>query len=365
MTKRTWFSARKANEKSGEIAIYNDIGAWGITSEDFRNELQALGDVSKIDLRINSAGGDVFDGVAIYNLLIRHPAKIVVTVDGIAASIASMVAMAGDEVVMPDNTMMMIHDPMGEIVGGGTADDMREIADLIDRLKENMISAYMRRSNLDRDGVAALMSDETWLSADEAVKYGFADRVVESVKIAARALDLDQFVKPPGRLRAAAEKESKMADAETTQPKAAVTPHPNPSPPAPGNPPLETPPTVDNPPPPPREGDQQPAQQPQQTEPDIAARLRDHHSQIAATCDLAGFPSRAAEFIASGKPLSDVLKELRAAKGSSQPKAPAAGLDINTHNHPQATQFSGAGTEASMVASMKNLVDRQFPKKSH
>ena len=126
-------------------------------------------------MRINSPGGSVFDGVAIYNALKRHDAAITVWIDGIAASIASMIAMAGDEVVMPENAMLMLHDPSGLVVG--TAADMRGMAEALDRMKAGMVAAYRDKSGRDDAEIEALMRDETWLSAQEAVALGLADRV--------------------------------------------------------------------------------------------------------------------------------------------------------------------------------------------
>ena len=113
------------------IVIYDEIGAFGIPAKAFLDELKALGPVAELTLRINSPGGSVFDGVAIYNALKRHDATVTVWIDGIAASIASMIAMAGDEVVMPENAMLVLHDPSGLVAG--TASDMRAMAEALDR----------------------------------------------------------------------------------------------------------------------------------------------------------------------------------------------------------------------------------------
>ena len=107
---RCWYEFR-GQAKGAEIVIYDEIGAFGIPAKAFVDELKALGPVAELTVRINSPGGSVFDGVAIYNALKRHDAAITVWIDGIAASIASMIAMAGDEVVMPENAMLMLHDP--------------------------------------------------------------------------------------------------------------------------------------------------------------------------------------------------------------------------------------------------------------
>jgi ATP-dependent Clp protease protease subunit len=190
---RTWFTAR-AEGRTAEIHIYDEIGLWGINAADFIRDLKGLGALDTINLRINSPGGSVFDGLAIHNSLKRHKARVVVTVDGIAASIASVVAMAGDEVVMPANALMMIHNPSGGVLG--TSKDMRELANVLDKIKEGLISAYAERTGIDRDAIAELMDDETWLDPSEAVRMGFADRVEEPARIAAH-FDLSKFRNAP------------------------------------------------------------------------------------------------------------------------------------------------------------------------
>lgn len=182
---RSWYSMRAKAANSAEIFVYDEIGFFGIRAADFIRDLKALGDdITDLQVRINSPGGDVFDGLAIHNSLKRHKAKVTVLVDGIAASIASVIAMAGDEVLMPANAMLMIHDPSGIVLG--TADDMRGLADALDKIKLGLISAYRDKSGLPDDEIARIMSDETWLTADEAVDLGLADRVEEPLKLAAR-----------------------------------------------------------------------------------------------------------------------------------------------------------------------------------
>jgi ATP-dependent Clp protease, protease subunit len=119
---KRWFDFR-AQAKGAEIVIYDEIGAFGIPAKAFLDELKAVGPIAELTLRINSPGGSVFDGVAIYNALKRHAAATTVWIDGIAASIASMIAMAGDEVAMPENAILMLHDPSALVLG--TAVDMR------------------------------------------------------------------------------------------------------------------------------------------------------------------------------------------------------------------------------------------------
>ena len=173
-----------AKDNSAEITIYDDIGAgWfgGISADDFAKDLKALGKVDTLNVYINSAGGNVFDGVTIYNTLKRNPAKVVVNVDGLAASIASIIAMAGDEIIMAENAFMMIHDPWS--VAAGSADDMREMADTMDKVRGQLLDTYVKRSGTDETVISDMMTAETWLTASEAQEYGLADTVGESLQI--------------------------------------------------------------------------------------------------------------------------------------------------------------------------------------
>ena len=149
--------------------------AFGMAAKAVLDELKAVGPVAELTGRINSPGGSVFDGVAVYNALKRHDAVITVWIDGIAASIASMIARAGDEIVMPENAMLMLHDPSGLVMG--TAADMRTMAEALDRMRAGMVAAYRDKSGRDDAEIEALMAAETWLSAQEAVDLGLADRI--------------------------------------------------------------------------------------------------------------------------------------------------------------------------------------------
>jgi len=218
MTRR-WYEFR-AQAKGAEILIYEEIGAFGIPAKAFLDELKALGPVAELMVRINSPGGSVFDGVAIYNALKRHDATITVWIDGIAASIASMIAMAGDEVVMPENAMFMLHDPSGLVMG--TASDMRAMAEALDRMEAGMVAAYRDKSGRDDAEIEALMATETWLSAQEAFALGLADRVEEPVRMAAH-FDLSRFRNPPPHLVTLAAtpspQEDDMSDSKKASPR--------------------------------------------------------------------------------------------------------------------------------------------------
>lgn len=154
-----------------------------VTPKEFAEDLKALGDITELTVRINSGGGDVFAGQAIYSLLKSHPAKVTVYVDGLAASIASVVAMAGDTVIMPRNAMMMIHNPWAMAVGN--AGDFRKLADDLDKIREGMIAAYQAKAGIDREELVQLLDAETWLTADEAKELGFVDEVDAAKQVAA------------------------------------------------------------------------------------------------------------------------------------------------------------------------------------
>ena len=188
----------KKSGKSAEILLYGQIGAswWGdsITAAGFKKELKALGEVDTIDLRINSEGGSVFDAASIYNSLKEHNAYVTAHVDGMALSAASVVLMAGDERVMAENAFVMIHDPWSMVAGD--ARSMRKEADLLDQIKSTIVRMYTDRTGIDTKEVEDMMSDETWLTSDEALSKGFVDRVSENMKVAA-SFDATRFCKVP------------------------------------------------------------------------------------------------------------------------------------------------------------------------
>ncbi len=199
--RKSWYEIKAQGEDEVEVIIYDEIGIWGITAKDFIDDFKKIPPTATINLRINSRGGDVFDGLAIHNILKRHSGQINVTVDGIAASIASLIAMAGDKIVMPENTFMMIHDPLG--FAFGDAEDMRELAENLDKIKSGLVSSYVAKSGQEPEKISELMADETWLTAKEAKDLGFADEVIAAVRLAARA-DLHRFKQPPDALKAMA-----------------------------------------------------------------------------------------------------------------------------------------------------------------
>lgn len=171
-----WYTIRNAaeDEETTEVFIYEEIGFWGITADDFVQDLNKIKS-KNINLRINSPGGGVFDAVAIYNALVSHSAKVRTQVDALAASAASVIAMAGDEVVMMVGAQLMIHDAIG--IEMGNARDMREMATFLDKQSDNIALIYAARGGGDPADYRSLMLKETWMFAQEAVDLGLADTV--------------------------------------------------------------------------------------------------------------------------------------------------------------------------------------------
>lgn len=199
--KNSWFRMQASSENEAEIYIYDEIGYWGVTAKQFVANLKALGDVTHIKLHINSPGGDVFDGIAIFNALKFHGAAITVYIDGLAASMASVIAMVGNPVIMPENTMMMIHKPWG--FAGGDADDMRDYADLLDKVESVLIPAYAQKTGKSPEEIAAMLEDETWMNGNECVELGFADQVTPSLQAMAciHSKRIEEFEKMPNSIR--------------------------------------------------------------------------------------------------------------------------------------------------------------------
>ena len=167
-----------------EILLYDTIDSRnGIGAQGFAEDLRDTGDVKRISLRVNSPGGDVFEGLTIYNTLIRHSAEVIVDIDGMALSIASVIALSGDVVRMAENAMFMIHDPWSRFEG--SSDEFRDQADLMDKIKSSLVDTYVARTDLSPGRVSEMMSDETWMSASEALSEGFVHEETSSMKIAA------------------------------------------------------------------------------------------------------------------------------------------------------------------------------------
>lgn len=176
---------------NNEIDIYGFIDnvtveGMTISPQTIKDQLNAMGDVDEIVVNINSNGGDVFSGVAIYNMLRRHDAHIIVNIDGLAASIASVIAMAGDKVNMPGNAMLMVHNAWTEIAGDSNT--FKKQADSLERINSVVFNSYVDKSpDIDHALLQQYMDDETWFSAKEAKDLGLIDNITKSSRVAAAA----------------------------------------------------------------------------------------------------------------------------------------------------------------------------------
>jgi len=179
----------KAKDKdTGELMLYGDISSstwWGdeVTPKDFKKDLDGLGDIKNLNIYINSGGGDVFAGQAIHSMLKRHSANKTVYIDGIAASIASVIAMAGDKIIMPKNAMMMIHNAW--TMAAGNKEFFRKLADDMEKIDEGILNTYTDKTGMKEEEIKSLMDAETWFTAKEAVEKGFANEIEQEKKLAA------------------------------------------------------------------------------------------------------------------------------------------------------------------------------------
>jgi ATP-dependent protease ClpP protease subunit len=301
-----------------------------------------------VRVHINSPGGSVFDSIAIYNMLKAFPGTVEVYVDGIAASGASMIVMAGDKVIMPANTFLMIHNPITMIEGN--AEGLRSAAETLDKLADSMVSIYADKSGLDDDEILAIMDAETWLQAEEALAMGFADEVIVATRIAAK-FDLSDYDHAPraivGRVRAGgAQKEvndmtTKETPAETpaemearirkeVEAKIAAEAESKAKADADARAKADA------------EGK---APDAAQIEKDVRAKIAGEADEIRALCKLAGKPDAAVQFLADGKSPAEVKAALLAEAGDGG--SAASQREVNSHR-PQTP-----GTQA--VASAEGL----------
>jgi len=184
-----WYNIQNKASGITDVYIFDEIGTYGVTAQAFINDIKDLKD-TPINLRINSLGGDVFDGMAMYNVIKRREAKTTVYIEGIAASIATIIALGADEVVMAENSLFMIHNAWGGTMG--EAKDMRKTAETLDKISSELTDIYRKKTGLSNDVLAEMMDAETWLNADEAYELGFVDTISDSIKVAAK-YDVSKF----------------------------------------------------------------------------------------------------------------------------------------------------------------------------
>ena len=181
---KTIWNLVKNDDKSAELMLYGDIAEsfWGdtISAKEVTEYLADL-DVENIDVYINSNGGVVDTAIAINNALRRHKAKVTVNIDAIAASAATLITCAGDTVKMPKNALFMLHNPL--TIAMGDSEEMRKQADVLEKYKNSIMETYLQKVNIDKEKLSELMDNESWLSAEEALKYGFIDEITENADI--------------------------------------------------------------------------------------------------------------------------------------------------------------------------------------
>lgn len=335
---RTWFTARVLSKKEkpdpaeqdegdedegpvAEVLIYDEIGMWGIGAADFDRALKALGDVKTINMRINSPGGDSFAGIAIYNTLKAHPATIRTTVDGLAASAASLIAMAGDRIVMPENTFMVVHEPLAFTIGPASVH--RAMADDLDRVASSYASTYVSRSGQTLEAVRSLMAEDRLMTASECKERGYCDEMTAPMQMSA-TFDLERI---PAKHRGALASVFATTSGDPGGPGAdpAVAPGGSPAAPGPATDPgsPETPGTMTT-------------EAPELDTPALIVTpplAAYGEAEITATlelCALAGQPATAAQrFIAAKTPVAKVRQQLLEARAAA---GDAAGITIYTTN---------------------------------
>lgn len=218
---KKWYNMTAADgARVAELNLFGEIG-WEVNAAAFAADLKSLGELDAITLRINSPGGSITEGTAIFNTILRNPAKVTAYVEGWAASMASVIAMAADEIIIPENAWMVIHNPWTGVMG--EAEDLRKEADLLDRMKETIIEAYMRHAKVGKKEIVKMMDAETWMNGKEAVKLGFATRTSEAVKAAA-------CLKNPALAKMPEPAAAIFDEAEAPSEPPAETPEPEPAP---------------------------------------------------------------------------------------------------------------------------------------
>ena len=184
-----WYNIQNKAGASTDVYIFDEIGMWGVTAQNFISDIKDLKD-TPINLRINSLGGDVFDGLAIYNVIKKRTAKTTVYIEGIAASIATIIALGADEVIMSENSLFMIHNASGGAMG--ESKDLQKTAQVLDKITRQLAEVYESKTGLSQETIQDMMDEETWLNAQEAFDLGFIDTISDAIKIAAK-YDVSKF----------------------------------------------------------------------------------------------------------------------------------------------------------------------------
>lgn len=299
-----WYAVSPAKaDAPASVSVRGYIGEWGLTDRDLIREIEALGEIDALTVVVNSRGGEVDHALSIYNYLRTHAAKVTVRIDGIAASAASIIAMAGDEIIMPANALMMVHRPW--TFAEGNAESLRKTAADLEKLEGALLETYQSRSKKPWEETKALIDEETYLSAADALEMGFCD-VVEPLT-RPLAVAMAEAVGVPTAM---------LAMAEKIEAEAAVPAEPETDPAEPEA--AEVPPAADPEP--------QPAPE---------AVAREAAAEISAMCLKAGFPQLAADLIRKGVTPGEAARRLIDARAEADARLPTQSFQPNHPAEPE------------------------------
>ena len=186
---RNWFEIKAESSKVVDVYIFDEEGTFAINAQSFIEEIKAHKG-QPMNLHLNCVGGDVFEGMAIYNVIKKRKAKTTVYIEGIAASMGSVIALAADKVIMAENSLFMIHNAFGGAMG--EAKEMRKTAAVLDKISNEIADIYTKKTNLPFGKIKEMMDEETWLNADEAFELGFVDSISDAINVAAK-YDISKF----------------------------------------------------------------------------------------------------------------------------------------------------------------------------
>lgn len=349
---KSWYTIRAAaNGKSATVDILEEIGFWGVTSADFARDLKNLGDVESIKLRINSPGGSMWDAAAIASILEAHPATVTAEVVGLAASAASFILTAADRVHVARNAFIMMHMP--QVFAAGESEELRRMADLLDKVADKMVAAYASKMKRNADEVRAMLSAETWFSAEEALEAGLADKIIGEVKVTA-SFDVRNYVRTiPAALERNLTSEENMGDkSKTPTPElsedtisaiaAKVADILKAQAPAAPEAPAPAAPEAQAPAAPEAQAPAAPeAPAPAATD---AASVRAEVAQILDLCAIAGVPEKGADYVKANKSLAEVMADLRQNRGGTP-----APLNTRSGTSPEALGKTAAPAELDVA----------------
>ena len=189
MTKNWYNISGKSADSIVDVYIFDEIGSYGVNAQSFIEEIKSY-TKKPMNIHINCVGGDVFDGMAIYNIIKKRTAETTVYIEGIAASMGSVIALAADNVVMAENSLFMIHNAWGGAMG--ESKELKKTANLLEKISNEIADIYIKKTNLPYDKVKEMMDEETWLNAEEALELGFIDSISDAIKVAAK-YDVSKF----------------------------------------------------------------------------------------------------------------------------------------------------------------------------